>query len=54
MKKIIALVALVCAVGAFAGRPSASVPSHAAMETLSPMSFAQVSRSLPTESYDAI
>ena len=54
MKKIIALVALVCAVGAFAGRPSASVASHPVLETLSPMAFAQVSRSLPTESYDAI
>ena len=54
MKKIIALVAVVCAVGAFSGRPSAGVASHPVVETLSTMAFAQVSRSLATESYDAI
>jgi hypothetical protein len=54
MKKIIVLVALICALGAFAGRPSADVPSQAARETLSPMAMmAQVSRSLPTEAYGA-
>jgi len=54
MKKIIAFVAFICALGAFAGLPSANVPSHAALETLSPMAMAQESRSLPIEAYDAI
>ena len=54
MKKVIALVAFICALGAFAGLPSANVPSHAALETLSPMAIAQEPRSLPTEAYDAI
>jgi hypothetical protein len=54
MKKIIALVAFICALGAFAGLPSASVPSHAALETLSPMAMAHESRSLLVEAYDAI
>jgi hypothetical protein len=54
MKKIIVLVAVICALGALAGRPSADVPGHAARETLSPMWMAQSSQSLPTEAYDAI
>jgi hypothetical protein len=54
MKKIVVLVALVCALGAFAGRPSADVPNHAARDTLSPQAMMQESRSLPTEAYEAI
>jgi len=54
MKKIIAFVAFICALGAFAGLPSADVSSHAVLETLSPMAMAQESRSLPIEAYDAI
>jgi hypothetical protein len=54
MKKILMLVALICAVGAFAGRPSADVPRHAVLETLSPQALMQESRLLPAEAYDAI
>jgi hypothetical protein len=54
MKKIIAFVAFICALGGFAGLPSADVSSHAVLETLSPMAMAQESRSLPIEAYDAI
>jgi hypothetical protein len=52
MKKIIVLVALICALGAFAVRPSPDVPSHAARQTLSPLAMMQESRTLPSESYD--
>jgi hypothetical protein len=52
MKKIIVFVALVCALGAFVGRPSADVPHQAAVETLSPFAMMQESRSLPAEVYD--
>jgi hypothetical protein len=54
MKKLVVLVAFMCALGAFAGRPSADVPGHAALETLSPQAIMQASRSLPTEAYEAI
>jgi hypothetical protein len=54
MKKVIVFVAFICALGAFAGLPSANVPSHAALETLSPMAMTQERQSLPTEAYDAI
>jgi hypothetical protein len=54
MKKIVILVALICVLGAFAGRPSADVPSHAARDTLSPQAMMQDSRWLPTEAYEAI
>jgi hypothetical protein len=54
MKKILTFVALICALGAFAGRPSADVPRLAAFETLSPQAMMQQSRWLPTETYDAI
>jgi hypothetical protein len=54
MKTILMFVALICALGAFAGRPSADVPRHAAIETLSPQAMMQESRWLPTEAYDAI
>jgi hypothetical protein len=54
MKSIIVLIALICALGALAGQPSTDVPGQAARETLSPMAMVQVSRSLPTEAYDAI
>jgi hypothetical protein len=50
MKKFIVFVALICACGAFAGRPSADAPRHA--ETLSPLAMMQASRGLPTEAYD--
>jgi hypothetical protein len=52
MKKIIVFAALICALGAFAGRPSADVPRHVTIETLSPMAMMQESRTLPSESYD--
>jgi hypothetical protein len=52
MKKIIVFAALICALAAFAGRPSADVPRHAAIETLSPLVMMQESRTLPSESYD--
>jgi hypothetical protein len=54
MKKIIVFVAFICALGVFAGRPSADVPRHAALETLSPQTMMQASRWLPTEAYEAI
>jgi len=46
MKKIIVLAALICALAAFAGRPSADVPRQADIETLSPMAMMQESRTL--------
>ena len=52
MKKIIMVVALICALGAFAVRPSVEAPRQAATETLSPLAMMQASRSLPTEAYD--
>jgi hypothetical protein len=52
MKKIIVFVAFVCALAAFAGRPSVDVPRRAAVETLSPLAMMQASRELPTEAYD--
>jgi hypothetical protein len=54
MKKILMFVALVCALGAFAGRPSAEITHHVVLETLSPQAMMQESRLLPTEAYDAI
>jgi hypothetical protein len=52
MKKIIVFAALICALGAFAGRPSADLSPQAAIETLSPMAMMLESRTLPSESYD--
>ena len=52
MKKVIALVAFICALGAFVARPSADAPRQATIETLSPLAMMQESRSLPTEVYD--
>lgn len=52
MKKIVVLVALMCTLGAFAGRPSVDAPRQAAVETLSPLAMMQASRGLPTEAYD--
>jgi len=54
MKKILMFVALISALGAFAGRPSADVPRHAVLETLSPQAMMQEPRWLPTEAYEAI
>ena len=54
MKKIIALVVLVCAVGAFAHRPAAEVSRQRAVETLWPLDMTRASRELPTEAYDTI
>jgi hypothetical protein len=53
MKKIIVLFAFVCALGAFVTRPSADVPRHATLETLSPLAMMQATQSLPTEAYEA-
>ena len=54
MKKFILLAAAICALGAFAGQPSADVHRQAARETLSPQAMMQVARQLPTEAYEAI
>jgi len=54
MKKLVVLLAFICALGAFVGRPSADVPGHVALETLSPQTIMQASQSLPTEAYEAI
>ena len=54
MKKIIVLVAFICALGFYASYPSTDAPRQAAMETLSPLAMMQASRWLPTEAYDAI
>lgn len=54
MKKLVVLVAFMCALGALAGRPSADVPGHVALETLSPQTIMQASRTLPSEAYEAI
>jgi hypothetical protein len=54
MKKIVAFVALICALGAFAGRPSADVTRHAAVKTTPMLAIMQVPQGLPTEAYDAI
>jgi hypothetical protein len=53
MKTTIMLIALICAVGAFAARPSAEVPRHAATEPLSLLAMMQAPQWLPTEAYDA-
>jgi hypothetical protein len=53
MKKIIVLVAFICALGFYASRPSVDAP-QAATEKLSPLAMMPASRSLPTEAYDAI
>jgi hypothetical protein len=54
MKKIIVLVAFICALGFYASRPSVDAPQEAATEKLSPLAMMPASRSLPTEAYDAI
>jgi hypothetical protein len=54
MKKIIVLVALICALGFFASHPSVDAPRQATVETPSPLATMQASRWLPTEAYDAI
>jgi hypothetical protein len=55
MKKLCVAVALACVVGAFAGRASTAVQSHASRDTISPFAMMMTeSRSLPGESYDAI
>ena len=54
MKTTILLVALICAVGAFAGRPSAEVPRQAAAEPLALLAMMPAPHWLPTEAYDAI
>ena len=54
MKKILVLVAFMCALAALAMLPSVDAPRQAAAETLSPSAMMQTSRWLPTEAYDAI
>jgi hypothetical protein len=54
MKKLFVAVALACVVGAFAGRPSTAVQSQTSRDTISPLAMMMESRSLPSESYDAI
>jgi hypothetical protein len=53
MKKIIVFSALICAIGAFAGRPSADVTHHAAMDMTSMLAMMQPPQWLPAEAYDA-
>jgi len=53
MKKITAVIAIMCALSAYVSYPSADERHQSAMETLSPQAM-QVSRVLPTEAYDAI
>jgi hypothetical protein len=54
MKKIIVFFACMCALAAFASRPSVGIPGEAVTETLSPFEMMQASPRLPTEAYDAI
>jgi hypothetical protein len=54
MAKISAVIAVICAVSAFASYPSADERRQSAMETISPLAMSQVVRALPTEAYDAI
>jgi hypothetical protein len=54
MAKITAVIAVMCALSAFATYPSADERRQSAMETISPLAMSQVVRSLPTEAYDAI
>lgn len=55
MKKLFVAVALACVVGAFVGQPSTAVQSPASRDTISPLAMMMTeSRSLPSESYDAI
>jgi len=51
MKKIIALVAFVCATGALAGLPSADVSRQAAAERVSILALTQVPASQGTRRY---
>ena len=54
MKTTIMLIALVCAMGAFAGRrPSAEAPRQAAVESSLLLGMMQAPQWLPTEAYDA-
>jgi hypothetical protein len=53
MKKVMVFFALICAFGAFAGRPSADVTHHAAMDMTSMLAVMQPPQGLPEEAYDA-
>jgi len=54
MKKIIALIAFVCALGAFASLPQADVAHQAAAEPMAMLALLPVPQSLKIEAYDAI
>jgi|tagenome__1003787_1003787.scaffolds.fasta_scaffold10460625_1 hypothetical protein len=54
MKKLVVAVVLAGVVGAFAGRPSTAVQSQSSRDTISPLAMMMESRSLPSESYDAV
>ncbi|MBR1144288.1 hypothetical protein [Bradyrhizobium sp. AUGA SZCCT0431] len=54
MAKITAVIAVMCALSAFVGYPSAEERRQSAMETISPLAMMQTARVLPTEAYDAI
>jgi hypothetical protein len=54
MKKTIVIVALIFTLGAFVIRPSAEVPRHVVLETLSPQARMLAAGWLPKEGYDAI
>ena len=54
MKKIIVLVAFVCAMGALVARPQADVSRQATAEPLAMLAMMPAPHSLKTEAYDAI
>ena len=54
MKKITAVVALMCAVSAYVSYPSATVSAGGATPSPSLALSMEESRSLPIESYDAV
>lgn len=54
MARITAVIAVMCALGAFVSYPSAEERHQSAMETISPLAMAQAARVLPAETYDAI
>jgi hypothetical protein len=54
MKKITAIIAVMCALNAYVSYPSADERHQSAIEMLSPQAMVHVSSLLPTEAYDAI
>jgi len=54
MAKITTVIAVLCALCAFATYPSADENRQSARETISPQAMSQDGQSLPIEAYDAI